>query len=199
MTTVSPWPRWTGRAPPCSAIASSMSTRCWVVAAAMVSGACRCPDGLSRSASTKVTVPIGKLKATAEPLTSSSRRSRLPPRNTSSTIPAWSIQRRRDNIPRMAGPLVLAGPSRSLRSRPPAVAPATESRPFRGPPAWLTHIRQMADVRARGWGHDLRVEINLVPAQPFTQQSAPPNLRQPGHVQLSSKSKQGRGLSPNRS
>jgi hypothetical protein len=41
---------------------------------------------------------------------------------------------------------------------------------------WLAQIRQMADVRAHAWGHDVRVEINLIPAA-ITQQSASSNRR----------------------
>ena len=37
-----------------------------------------------------MTVPVGTLKATAEPLTSPRRSGRLPPRDTSSLIPVWS-------------------------------------------------------------------------------------------------------------
>jgi hypothetical protein len=126
-----------------------------------------------------VTVPVGKLKATAEPLTSPSRSGRLPPRNTSSLIPAWSSKAEETTSPIWRARLRFRGFFTLLTSH--SGSPSSYGRlgPF-GPSG--TGERRSGRWRMfapTAGAHDVRVEINLVPAhrQPFTQQSAPSSRR----------------------
>ena len=82
-----------------------------------------------------MTVPVGTLKATAEPLTSPRRSGRLPPWNTSSLIPAWSSKAEETTSPIWRARLWSWGFFPLLASHPPAVSPPTIPSALSGPPA----------------------------------------------------------------